>query len=189
MRSDAATQVFAPALPGGLVTPMSVIINGGSGAVAAFTANQARGCRVVIPKTGTLSSIAIYLGASSGNFDVGVYSGASTRLKLWTLGSTATSGLTANAWNVVGNPALSVIQGEQYDFSIAIDNATATVGESSLGAGGMGILPTGYLPGVAAAPKLNWVVATSFPLPASFTEAAIGSSGTGVVPLILALVT
>lgn len=180
---------YAPQIPGGLVVPLSLVIDGGSGAVAAFTANQARGCRVVMPKSGTLSSIAIYLGTSSGNVDVGVYSTAATRLKLWSLGSTATSGLTANAWNSVGNPALTVVQGEQYDFTVALDNATATVGESSLAAGGMGILPTGYLPGPAAAPKLNWVVPTSFPLPASFTEAAIGSSGTGVVPLIIALVT
>jgi hypothetical protein len=123
-----------------------------------------------VPRSGLLTDLAIYIGTSSGNIDVGVYSTAGTRAKLYSTGSIACP--TGGQWNVVGALSLAVSAGDQLDLVFAADNATATFGRISGGANGLNQLPSNFFVApLGAAPKLSWAAAASFALPSSFSEA------------------
>jgi hypothetical protein len=170
-----------PYLPGvAAAGPIDFISSGNPGA------NWAQGHRVVMPKTGTLSSVIIYHGSTvAGNVDVGVFSiSGDNRTRLWSSGSTAMA--TANIWKSYGNPGISVTQGDIYDFVLASDSATATFGRLSNIYSNVQVLqlPAGY-PNQAT--LWSWGISASFPLPASFT--AIGTNYSGSRWLVLGLVT
>ena len=80
-------------------------------------ANDMIGCRVVVPTTGTLHDLTIYISTSAGNIDVGIYSTAATRARLYSTGSIACPA--GGGWRNVGDPALAVTAGDQYDFCVA----------------------------------------------------------------------
>ena len=150
---------------------------------ATWGANSCYGARVVIPRSGTLTDLAVYVAATSaGNIDVGVYSAAGTRAKLYSTGAIACP--TANQWNIVGALSLAVTAGDQLDFALSTDSGTATFGRSLFNGPGLGGLPSGYLPAVAGSPKLSWGIGASHPLPATFTEGSIGT--TTIIPAIIA---
>jgi hypothetical protein len=118
----------------------------------------------------------VFIAVQSGNLDIGVYDTgqavAGTRTKLYSAGSTAVG---ASGWQTVdpGAGVLPVTQGQHVDIAWAADNNTASVMRYAAGSGAGYQLPTGYFSEVTGAlPKLGWLCATSFPLPASFTEAA-----------------
>lgn len=143
-------------------------------------ADVARGCRVVIPRTGTLSGIAINVGTQAGNIDVGVYDTQPTRTALWRRGSLACP---AAGWQEVGQPNLTVRRGEQYDFVLATNSSTATFGNFA-GVGLMSVLPAGWIPApLGGSPKLAWSIAASFPLPSTFAEASLTTLAN--IPIII----
>jgi hypothetical protein len=156
-----------------------------TGVAAMSSANQARGARVIVPRTGTLHDIAIWIGTASGNIDLAVYdTTATTRNRLWSSGSVACP--TAAVWAIVGDPAISVTAGQQLDFVLAIDNTTATF--ARVGAGGNWIdLPTAFhVADGGGKPTLSWVRGTSFPLATTLAESGLGVGTT--IPLIIARV-
>src|SRR5207248_5975874 len=113
-----------------------------AGAVAPG-ANNALGARTVIPSSGVLHDLAVYVNVQSGNLDVGVYDTASPRNRLYHSGSVACPA--AGAWQIVGDPALSVVAGQQYDFLCGVDNGTVQLGRGvSMVANATAQLPAAY---------------------------------------------
>ena len=139
--------------------------------------------RVVIPKTGTLHDIAIQVGATSGNISVAVYSAALTRTRLYTTGAIACPA--ANGWRIAGDPNLSVVAGEQYDFALSVDNSSATFGISPVVPDTtIKTLPTGFLSEVTGTPILFWQGDSLHPLPATLAEASIAVATLAVIHII-----
>lgn len=133
-------------------------------------ANRGRFCRVIVPKTGTLMDLSVFIGTSSGNIDGGVYDTQSTRNRLWSTGSIASPG---TGWRNLGDPNLAVVEGQSLDFGVAADNNTVTFGRQLLAAATASALPAGYWPGDGANPRLSMYKETVFPLPGTITEATL----------------
>ena len=185
--SDSATTAAvsaATAFSLGLVLP---IASGGpkiTTTTAIGTAFKAVLVRVVIPKTGTLHDVSVYNGTTvSGNHNVAVYdtgnASAGSYTPLWSSGSVAASG--TSAWQVVGDPALSVTAGQQLMLAFMNDGTTSTIGFDA----------SGYVSGTAAQLPTNFIPTTGGALPklvASFTfgslvystvaEVSLGTYGT-----------
>jgi hypothetical protein len=171
VRLDALEELIASQLPG-LVAPYSPAL---IGSAAVLSANQAYGSRVVVPRTGTLVDLAIYVGATSGNIDVGVYSTGATRAKLYSTGSIACPA--ANAWSIVGALSLPVTAGDQLDFLLASDNGVASFGRCvQLPNAAAGQLPDAFskAPG-GALPKIAVGMGGMFPLPATIAEGSVAA--------------
>lgn len=156
-------------LPVTLVSPMDPRF---AAAASAITAQQTRFCRVSIPKTGTLRDIMIFVGTVSGNIETAIYSIGAPHTQLWTTGVIACPPI---GWQVVGNPALAVTAGDQLDFVIGVDNATATF-LRTLPAAGSSTLPTTHWPSpgttvtkIAGRYNLPGVL----PMPATVSEANV----------------
>lgn len=163
----------------GLVFPVGNILLGTFGgqvvsADFAPGANLVIGNRCIIPKTGTLSSIAVLIHTSAGNIDVGVYDDtATTRNRLYSSGSTASPG---TGWRTIGTPALAVTAGQSIDLVVVGDNAGLRLFRSVYA--GTVTLPTGFFPvSGGAAPIMGWTKAAGFPIAATQTEAGMTSSG------------
>src|SRR5580698_7956871 len=90
-------------------------------------ANRVYMGRVVIPKSGILHNLSIYVGVSSGNIDVGIYDtgdaspGNYTRLN--SKGGVACPA--GGAWQIIYDPAMAVTAGQVYMFALGCDNTTA----------------------------------------------------------------
>lgn len=143
------------------------------------TTNHGKGGRVVIPKSGMLRDLSCYINASAGNYDIAVYSCAAPRVRLWSKGSTA---VPAVGWQILGDPNLAVVKGDMLDLIIALSD-TATARISGFAGSPTGALPAGFLDGVAALPKLYFLIGTAvLPLPANIAEVDVsGSTGTSVL--------
>jgi hypothetical protein len=142
-------------------------------ATLGFAANQAVGSRIIVGQAGTLTDLAVYVVSSAGNIDVGVYSTASPRVRLYSTGSIACPA--AGAWRIVGSLSLVVAAGDQYDLVIGNDTGTATIGATANAvAAAIATLPAGYLPALGASPLIGWFTAgVAFPLPATIADGAI----------------
>jgi hypothetical protein len=145
--------------------------------------NGGRGVRFVCPKTGTLGSLSVFVVASSGNLDVGIYDTgdalAGSRTKLWSAGSTSVSA--SSTFQATLSPNLAVTIGKQYEFVLSSDNTTATFAKSpGTPVNAFGTLPSGFnVVAGGASPKM-WALLTSvFPLPATITEASYAVGGVG----------
>lgn len=103
--------------------------------VANLSSNTIRAARVVMPFTGTLFDLSIFVGTASGNIIAGIYNTAGTRVSQFNTGSVAIAG--TNAWQVLAfNSTLS----------------TTVTGNQTVGAGGTltvgsttGFTPTGSI--------------------------------------------
>ena len=179
--SGTVGRLAAPQMPG-LVAPYDPrMVSAGN----TFTANQGRGVRVVVPRTGTLTDLSVYIVTSSGNIDVAVYdTTGTTRNRLWSSGSVACPA--ANAWTAVGNPGLSVTIGQQLDLTISVDNITASIGRCyGNSAAASADLPASFWTADDGAFNLlSWQAAAVFPLPATLAEASMAVSA--VYPCLIA---
>jgi len=146
-------------------------------------ANDARGSRVIIPRTGTITSLSLFVATASGNVDVGVYSASGTnRTKIASAGSTANAG--TNAWQTFAVSA-PVNAGDVVDLVCSYDNNTATFARLGAAASALCALPTGYDTDLVGSDVITWAKGSSFPLPGSFAtvNAAAAIGGT---PLLVA---
>ena len=158
-----------PALPG-LVSALSPLAFDRSSPLN--VANFAFGSRVVIPRSGTLTDLAIYLvGVSAGNISAGVYSAETTRARLYTTGSIACPA--AGSWQIVGDPNLEVEAGEQYDLVFSASDGSIDPISHAASENNVVLLPDSYADGETAKPKLGWYKSASHPIPATFAEAGI----------------
>lgn len=138
-------------------------------------ANSSRTVRVTIPKSGTLHDLAIFPTTSSGNVDVGVYdtgdASSGNRTRLYHSGSVACAA--ANAWQVVGDPNLVVVKGQQVDICLSCDNNTASfLATAALSNANIAQFPTSFLPTTNACSPKKWcTIATNFPMGTPIAEA------------------
>lgn len=117
-------------------------------AVNALTANRLLLARAVVPKTGNLRDLSVYMGATSGNvrgavYDSGEAAGSGTITRLWDGSSTAAG--TANNWQALGDPNLAVVQGQQVVLAFMADNATATWGSNGFPNAAFSTMPVSFL--------------------------------------------
>lgn len=145
--------------------------------VFAVTADRLYGVRVVVPKGGTLHDVSIFVaGSQGGNMKVGVYdtgdAASGSRTKLWDSGTVAFQA--GYGWQVAGDPALTVVSGQQLDL-VVVDDAGQLIGQGFLGSytNAEAQLPASFLPAAGgASPKLAWTFNWgAFSLPTSITEA------------------
>lgn len=164
--------------PENLVAPYHPLL---ATSVQTNTINTLFGCRVVVPKSGQLRDLAVYVGTQSGNIIGAVYDTgdalAASRTKLWDSGSVAVG--SANAWQVIGDPNVAVTKGQQLDLMVATDNATAAFGRATLIAGGQATLPSGFFaPTGGATGKLAFRVSPgSFTAPSTVAEGSVAAIG------------
>lgn len=178
---------YAVQFPGFVSTGggIQALLSGASGQTL-FAANGARSGRVIIPKSGILHDIAIWITTSSGNIDIGIYddgaASAGNRTLLWHTGSIACPA--AGQWSIVGDPSLAVTQGQHFDFTIAADNtALAFAGRTVVT--GLGTLPTNFVPAPGAAPpKMVSAISSNFPLATTVSEASFSASTNTTVFII-----
>jgi hypothetical protein len=136
------------------------------------------GVRVVIPTTGTLHDLSVFVtGGSGGTVDAGLYSTAGTRSRLYHTGALACP---ANGvWTILADPNLSVVEGEQYDFAITFTDGPGFAG-MSLAAFPGGHLPVGFEMGQAALAKVAWYAANpdgvGTTLPSTLAETDLNDS-------------
>lgn len=167
------------------VSPFSSVVYTFDPRTAATTstlgASLAVGTRVVMPKSGTLQHMSIFIATASGSADVGVYSidSTTTRSRLWSSGSNTVS---ATGWQNFGSPGIAVYRGQVLDFAVAVADATISMGRT--------VLPNAALGSFSAsveslAETHTYAKATSFPLPSSFSS-VIAAAGTTYCPLIAA---
>jgi hypothetical protein len=136
-----------------------------------WTANRALGVRCLVPATGRLRDVAIYVKVQNGNVDVGVYNTAEPRARLWSSGSIACPA--AGGWRIIGDPDLPVQAGTMVDLVLASDSATFDVAVAVMQSFNVALLPTGFIPGDGGLPRISWLsTGAQFPLPATIAEAA-----------------
>ena len=159
-----------PAISGNIIFPMVTVI--GTRALqpspASFLGNGHShiGARVLITRSGVLHDLAIYIGTHAGNAEVAIIdTNTPTRNIIYASGLVALAA--DHSWQVIGDPALGVTVGDQYDIAVGLDNGAATVMwlgglVNSTSEGPSGQLPTNFdpVPG-GAPPKTTWQDAAS----------------------------
>lgn len=133
------------------------------------------GARIVIPKTGTLHDISIFLTTAAGNIDVGLYdTAATTRNRVYHSGAAAAPA--ASAWRVVADPALSVTAGDQYDLAMGISATTCGILRFPGQQNAQTSLPSGFDPvSGGGVPLLVWSTTGASTLPATLSEASLSA--------------
>lgn len=162
-----------------------------SSSIPFTVANRARGCRVVVPATGTLHDLSVYMSTSAqsapgAHIDLGIYStDAGTRELVWHSGSLTPT--PDDAWFTV-DPDLAVSAGDQLDLAVVADATTLSFAVCSLPEGQAGVLPAAWLAAGAAGapPKLCWQASNAFPLPDTLVEGSCALAS--IVPALIARV-
>lgn len=139
------TLSYTPAYLGITATPNSA---------QTTVANTAYTLAITVPVACTITKVAVYIGTSSGNIDVGIYNSSGTRLG--SSGSVASPGTGSRLISL--SSSVDLTPGFYY-LAVAADNATISLGRYS----------TDNLLGSGA-------VATSFPLPSTLTTPIAVSS-------------
>lgn len=156
-----------------------------------FTAaNQFRGARVIIPKTGTLHDLSVYVQAPSGNVRGAIYDvGATTsaiRTRVWH-GASMSSGA-GFSWVNLGDPALAVTVGQHLDFSVGADNGSVSLGRRQLQDTNVGKLPANFGTVLGCSFWQGWLYnAGSLSAPASLAESDL--VGIGSVTVLIGRIT
>lgn len=178
--SPISPTAFAPQLSGLVLPPTGLYTYDGSVAIGA---NAARGTRVVVPRDGTLHDVSLLINASAGNIDVGIYSlAAEPRARLWHSGPVASPGV---SWQIIGDPALAVTQGEILDFVFATDAAGLDVYAFFAKDVGISTMPSAnFWPVPNGSTKVNWGIAASYPLPVSFADAGLNTAVNNVCAIM-----
>jgi len=144
-----------------------IVAAGGS---AALAANAACLVRVKAQRAITVNQLLWVCGTQSGNYDIGIYDEAGTRL--WSKGSTASpaSGMVTETVS----PGVTLRKGQAFHVALVADNATATFRATTLVSAEL----TKTLTGKPAAVT----VTSSFPLPSSLT---VGTATVLRIPLVV----
>lgn len=182
--ASAAATIVQPL--GNLVVPVlldSLTVPGAMNPVV----NRIYLARAVIPYSGTLHDVNVYIGTASGNAIGGVYSTASSRVRLWAGSSTPiTSGA---SWTSLGDPALTVTGGQQVELGVMFDNTVATFGRGTFTNAASAQLPSGFLPASGATPKLSATNdAGSFAMPTPIAEGSVNVGTGAIVAMLIARV-
>jgi hypothetical protein len=168
-----------------LVQSGVLFYSSGGGAVT-LSANQCVGARLIVPRSGTLRDLSVFIEQSSGNIEAGILNvAATTRTRLYTTGSIPSPGTN---WRTLGDPQLAVNRGDHLDVYLGVNNAVARFPISVVAADPiMPLLPSGFFPApLGGQPALAWS-ANVFPMGATLAEASMISSD-AFVPLFMRIV-
>ena len=164
----------------GLVAPYDpAMTDGNSGVIA----GSIYGSRVVVPKSGVLHDLSIFVHTSAaGNFHLGVYDTgdalAGSRTLLYDSGSVAVGA--AAQWQTV-DPAIAVVAGQQLDLVFNCSSGAVTIERKSLVDTTLSKLPNNnFIPAAGGAqPKYNFEydIGAFAALPATILEANCGGNG------------
>lgn len=151
-----------------LVTPSAAFLACPTGSGSSSTnigTNAAYFCRVVNPMgVFTVTKLNLYIGTSSGNIDVGIYtdSGGLPSARLWSRGGVASPG-TSNRSILIsaGSPSTLTLNPGTYWLAVAADNNTVQFAFSGTQ------LPVG----------LTASAASAYPLPATISSPAAQNVG------------
>lgn len=150
------------------------------------TAKKAIFARTVVPCSGELHDITIANGATvNGKHVVAVYdtgdAEAGKYTPLWQSAEVSSNGTTA--WQIVGDPALQVWEGQQLLFAVMNTGTTNTYGTVSAPlAAGLTTLPANFLPlGSGNSPKVLGTHTFSEAKFAAISEAELTSAALPVV--------
>lgn len=173
---------YPPIMGSGPLQPFSVVPS----AAATTSANTMRLVRWAMPKTGTLSAVNIFVGASSGFVEVAVYSltGNSRSLVATSLSVACPTANTPASISL--SAGIPVRFGDQYDIGVVSDNGTATFGRTNI-ATALWAKPAGTLfnESSGSLPWLTYSVASAFPAPSALSESGfVGSNIYWVFPEI-----
>lgn len=140
----------------GIVAPIAHGSTFVPGAAAITTANRIQAVRCVVPKSGTLKDLSIWVSSAAGNIRGAVYdagqAAANNHSLLWQ-GSSALA--VANSWNNLGNPNIQVTKGQHLYLALVTDNVTGTYGRAATTAGSTA-LPADYFDGNGASESTSW---------------------------------
>jgi hypothetical protein len=144
-----------------------------------------------VPQDGTLTDIAVYVGASSGNMKIVVYDTGDTDATIYTkiYESSATAVGSAGAWQTITGVGLSVIGGDRLVFGVVADNATAAFGrgDTSVSAAA-NTLPAAFSPPVGATRiKFGASYAITYASPAN-TMTETNMAAQTYIPMIIGMV-
>jgi hypothetical protein len=177
------TTFFGPRFPDMVgISPLDTSIS-----IGTRTANTILLLRVVIPKTGHLRDITVWVDTGGGNSMLGVYdcggttAGSATRLAT----SGSVSSASANTY-LTYDPNLSVTRGQHLLLAHSNDSGTASFGKLTVVTAAMYQLPANFLTPDAGnlLPKGWAAVSGVFTLPATIAEATLVS--TTIFPVIFA---
>lgn len=173
---SSAAAAAANVVPEPYVTDFGILTSGN-----AVTLNHIRGVRYRWPKNGTVTGLALFLTATSGNFTVGVYDLAATNLNLLR-GSASTVAGGASAWQGVDlSSGLVVVGGDDVYLVVHTDNSTVAFGRSGalVSNNAQGPFPAGYMSGADGLLRRSWDFdrgSYSSPLPNTISVASISSN-------------
>ena len=131
--------------------------------------------RVIVPRSGKITGMAVYLSASGGNIDLGLYSNGSTLSRLWSTGSIPCP-TTLQQWLDLGNPNLDVVAGQELWMAVASSATTAQFHRPGALSSTLARMPVGWWD-VSGAQGTFLGVFTGFPLPASVPYSSLVTSG------------
>ncbi len=165
---------WAAGSSGGYVGPFLQPSNAGSSFTPGL--NVIWASRVVIPITGTLHDLAVFIATSAGNLDIGIFdTSATTRNRLYHSGAVVSPG---TGWRIIGDPALAVTAGTNYDFVIVSSSASTAFIRMTSGTTPQSTLPANFLPGGGGTPWTGWSAAAGgATLPTSVAESGISPAG------------
>jgi len=153
---------------------------------AVMVANELRGMRAVAPKTGTIVDLAVFVGTSSGNIDVGLYNcQVEPRVKLFSTGSIACP---SAGWQIVGQPNVPIQAGQSIDLVLCCDNITATFARSQGANNNIVLMPNNNFWNVGGGSlRTCYSLAAAFPLPVNLSDAGLAGSSDirGVIARII----
>lgn len=159
----------------------------------AVVANQVKATRVIVPRSGFLRDVSLFVGTTGGNcmlmaYDTGDAS-PGNRTLLGQSGSVVVVG--NNQWQTwdPGAGVLPVTAGQEIDLAFMFDSALPAIGRApSLFAPAAAQLPANFIVASGGAlPKLAWTFAAgAFAAPASIAEASCAATNTP--PLMIARV-
>lgn len=184
-----------PAFSGNTIVPSAIIVGtrATQPAPASFGSAGAHvGFRTIITKTGTLHDLAVYCGSpAAGSVEVAILStNTPTRQILYKTGFVAIAA--GSAWQIIGDPALPVTLGDQYDIAFCSSASQKVLWFGGLVGSGStdaqsGQLPDNFIPApLGAPPKLTWSDVTSpRPYGATTTVDEASLSGQVGVPLVI----
>jgi hypothetical protein len=138
------------------------------------TANELRMVRVVVPKSGRLRDLAVFVGTASGNIEISVYDSQAPLTRISASGAVAAAG--SNAWQIVYDPDLPVTRGQVLYLGLGADNNTVTVARVN---GNMANAALAQLPfsigGLGAAARTTPRALSSFPAPSTIADGSLAN--------------
>jgi hypothetical protein len=182
----AVEEATSPPLPR-VVMPLTTT-NPVPQAVITVVAKRQYFARAIIPITGSLRDLTVWIETASGNCMVAIYdpgdanSGEMTRL--WQSGSVAVG--TGGRWLKVGDPELAVTRGKQVWLCAEFDNSVVTFGRaSSAAAVGASVLPENFniVPGGQSPSVGGTIERATFEMPEKIPQAILVAAA--AVPQIL----